>query len=261
MRKTSKQSHPSPLLALMEYRSFGELALHPLIYPFARCLPRGDGQPIMVIPGFMSGDRGTALIRLWINKLGYAAHGWQQGRNIGVREDIQVKLGQHLQALYERYNKPVRLIGWSLGGIQARALAHAFPELVNSVITLGSPFGLAGATNVGGPVAKLYNRMNPDNLGDLTNPNAEWRHSPPVPSSAVYSPFDGISGWRLCIDKHVDQQTENIRVLSSHTGMGSSPELMLLLAYRLLANKDAWQPMSLSQIRDMHRGRSQQNNL
>lgn len=248
---SSENEHVGPVLmySLLEARAFAEMAMVPFAYPLVNRLPKGEGKPVMLIPGFMARDQSMAVLRHWLKRLGYNVHGWQQGRNTGLSEDKHKKLGERLTHLAEQYGQPVRLIGWSLGGIQCRALAHSHPDLVNSVITLGTPFRLPGVKSVKGLVARLYDRVNTGNSSALTNPEAEWQHSPPVPSTAIYSKLDGIANWDLCVDHPEGNQTENLCVLSSHSGMGSNPEIMLLLAHRLHDDKESWIKFDPSLVR------------
>ena len=248
---SSENEHVSPVLmySLLEARAFAEMAMLPFAYPLAKWMPKGEGKPVMLIPGFMARDQSMVLLRHWLKRLGYKVHGWQQGRNTGLNDEQQKNLGERLTRLAERYDSPVRLIGWSLGGIQCRALAHSHPDLVNSVITLGSPFRLPRVKSVKGLVARLYDRVNAGKSNGLTDPDAAWQHSPPVPSTAIYSKLDGIANWDLCVDDPVGNQTENLCVLSSHSGMGGNPEIMLLLAHRLQDDKESWQKFDSSMVR------------
>lgn len=225
----------------------------PFAYPLLRWLPKGEGKPVMLVPGFMARDQSMAILRHWLTRLGYQVHGWQQGLNTGINNEQHQALGERLSYLAKKHQQPVRLIGWSLGGIQCRALAHAHPELVNSVITMGSPFRLPGVKLVKGIVARLYDKINAEKASMLTDPDAVWQYPPPVPSTAIYSRMDGIANWDLCIDEPNSGQTENIRVFSSHSGMGSNPEVMLLLAQRLHDDKDSWQKLDSNAVRRFFR--------
>lgn len=251
----SEKEHVGPVFvnSLLEMRAFAEMAMAPFAYTLAPWLPRGEGKPVMVIPSFMGRDRNMVFLRHWLKRLGYNVHGWKQGRNTGLCDDTQKRLGVRLKQLSEQYGQPIRLIGWSLGGIQCRALAHAHPDLVNSVITMGSPFRLPGVKSVKGLVSRLYDKINSGKSRDLTDSDAVWQHPPPVPSTAIYSRSDGIANWDLCVDEADGKQTENIRVLSSHTGMSGNPEVMLLLAHRLQDDKECWRKLDPSSVRRFFR--------
>jgi pimeloyl-ACP methyl ester carboxylesterase len=236
---------PHPALALLEIRSLFEIALFPAVLPLARHLPAGKGQPVIVMPGFMANDASTFMIRRWLSKLGYACSGWGQGRNNGLSNGSLNTLKAQLEELSEKHGQPVRLVGWSLGGIQARALAHEVPQLVDRVVTLSSPFRLPSAKAVGGPVATAYRRLHDGDLDQLVDPQAQWQYPPPVPSTAIYSYGDGIANWDFCVDRLDDACTENIGVPASHMGMGANPLVMLLLADRLAGHSNEWSGFDL----------------
>ena len=102
--------------------------------------PRGpeDGPPALVIPGFLATDRTTMDLRRALARAGWRAHPWLLGMNLGARADTLDLLERRLTDL--RNGRKVLLVGWSLGGMFARQLAHRCPILVRAVITLGSPF-------------------------------------------------------------------------------------------------------------------------
>ncbi len=222
------------------------LALLPTL-PLLRWAPRGEGQPVMVIPGFLATDNSTYILRRYLRKQGFNVYAWDLGRNPGLRDDIYQKLEQRVIELYGQHQEKISLVGWSLGGIYARTLAHRLPEYVRQVVTLGSPFNLAHPKNVSeveisGPILKLYERLNPDIATDaLLNGEPVWELPPPVPSTSIYSESDGIAAWRYCIDP-INPHTENLRITGSHTGMTHNPMIYYAIAERLAQAIDHWRP-------------------
>jgi pimeloyl-ACP methyl ester carboxylesterase len=76
--------------------------------------------------------------RFGLSALGYDAYGWGLGRNLGGVARMRTKLRARLAEIHAKTGETVSMIGWSLGGVYARDLALAMPEVVRSVVTLGS---------------------------------------------------------------------------------------------------------------------------
>src|SRR3546814_16403761 len=103
-----------------------------------RELPRGNGQPLIIVPGFGTTDVATAPLRRLLNGLGYASYGWGLGRNLGMRSGVRDALNAQLRAVHAA-SGPVTLVGWSLGGVFVREMARHQPQCVRRVTTIGSP--------------------------------------------------------------------------------------------------------------------------
>src|SRR4051812_37366715 len=134
---------PSRLLALSELpRALGELGALPWFAPLLMSAPRGDGHPVLVLPGFVTTDTSTTLLRRYLELLGYTPFGWELGRNLGPKAIGREgeKLIERLDAIYAETGRKVSIIGWSLGGVMARQVARRRPDKVRQVISLGSPF-------------------------------------------------------------------------------------------------------------------------
>ncbi|HXJ33259.1 MAG TPA: alpha/beta hydrolase [Candidatus Eisenbacteria bacterium] len=227
---------PGRHLLFLEGRALLELAATLSAYPFLRRAPRGDGHPVLVLPGFMASDFSTRALRRFLGDLGYAAHGWEVGRNLGPSPELAAHMVELLQRIRGRYGRRVSLVGWSLGGIYARELARRFPDDVRQVITLASPFRDVEATNVPRFLRDVARRRPlPD--------EADYRrilHAPlPMPTTAIYSRSDGIAAWQSC---RLDEGplSENIEVASSHLGIGHHPVALLTIADRLTQPEGAW---------------------
>ena len=110
--------------------------------PLFAALPRGDNHPVLVLPRLHEGDASTSTLRTVLKQLGYRTYGWQLGSNVGPTSKVVHGMRARLDYLTDRYQRPVTLIGWSLGGIYARKLARRTPQAVRQVITLGSPIRL-----------------------------------------------------------------------------------------------------------------------
>jgi pimeloyl-ACP methyl ester carboxylesterase len=228
---TSRQLRPPNLgLMLAEVRGILEFNASLLLSPLLMRAPRGDGHPVLALPGFLASDLSMAPLRRYLGELGYDAHGWEMGRNTRGLIQMRTGLRERLSAIHATTGRKVSIVGWSLGGIYARDLALWAPEMVRSVITLGSPFaGDVRATNA----TRLYEAMS----GEAVEEDSELRRSIagdlPVPATSIYSRADGIVNWRTCLLRSSDT-AENIEVyLASHTGLGVNAAALWAIADRL----------------------------
>jgi len=157
------------------------------VYGFGHLGPRGpvDGPNALVIPGFIANDRTTMELRRALAAAGWRVHPWNEGWNMGARADTVERLKARLDAIDPK--QPLLVVGWSLGGVFARALALAHPERVRAVVTLGSPF--SGDPHMNN-VWKLYEWVAGHKVDEP--PIERDSAKPPVPTLAIWSPRDGI---------------------------------------------------------------------
>lgn len=207
--------------------------------PLRRRLPVGDGHPVLVLPGLLAGDGTTWTLRRLLTGLGYQAHGWGLGVNIGPTPKVVAGMSALLDGLNDRYDTPVSLIGWSLGGIFARRLARHNPAAVRQVITLGSPYRMQHANQ--SRAARHFNLFARLHAEKHELPLAMENDPLPVPATSIYSRYDGMVAWQTCIDAP-SERAENIAVLSSHIGYGHHPATIWAIADRLAQPAGTWTP-------------------
>ncbi|KZS55459.1 esterase/lipase family protein [Mycobacterium ostraviense] len=240
MSTTNPVSAPPLALYLTDIpRAVAEYGQLVSVLPLRRMLPVGDGHPVLVLPGLLAGDGSTWTLRRLLRRLGYRAHGWGLGRNIGPTPEAVRGMELRLDELHARYDVPLSLIGWSLGGIFARALARRHPSAVRQVITLGSPFRMEdeGQTRAT-PSFKRYAHLHSEQHVLPLKSEAEPM---PVPATAIYSRFDGMVAWQTCINPP-GPRSENIAVLASHIGYGHHPATVWAIADRLAQPRGSWTP-------------------
>jgi pimeloyl-ACP methyl ester carboxylesterase len=231
---------PSDFLALTEApRALFEFASFLALRPALSFLPRGDGHPVLVLPGFMASDTSTIPLRNLLVGLGYDAVGWELGRNIQITSARVNAMGEVLTELHQRTGRKVSIVGWSLGGLLARELAKLHPDAVRQVISLGSPITGGGASS---KVSKLFEALN----GSVPEVQRRTRFKdvdapPPVPSTSIFTKSDGVVHWRGSIQAEGPQH-ENVEVLASHIGLGVNPTVMWVLADRLAQQEGQWAP-------------------
>jgi pimeloyl-ACP methyl ester carboxylesterase len=197
--------------------------------PLLNRLPSGNGEAVMVIPGFLGDDRGNQPLINFLSKLGYNAIGWGQGSNLGPSNFSEENLRVDLTRLVEHTKGKVTLVGHSLGGIYAREIARMEPENIRQVITLGSPFGPGRTTS--SHASRMFNRLNPDrdprdNDSSLTTP-------PSVPTTAIYTKADGVVNWRTSRQEGNHDHVHNIEVLGSHIGLNLNAAVWYWVAKKL----------------------------
>ena len=176
-------------------------------HPVWASVPEGRGVGVVVVPGFGGADPTMAVLRRWLARRGY---------------------------------RPVVLLGHSRGGCLARLVAVRRPDLVGGLAMLGSPVldpldarvavvpirALVGLAGLG-----VRGLLDADCVRGTCGDTTTVGLAAPVamPAVSVFSRNDGVVGWRSCRDP----AAEWVEVHSSHTGMGTDPELYAVLAPRL----------------------------
>lgn len=199
-----------------------------------------DGQPVLLIPGFMAGDDSLGLMTQWLRRTGH--HTGKAGirSNVDCSSVSADRLAERLECLAEATGQKVAIIGQSRGGNLAKVLAVRHPELVSGIVTLGSPqldpfdihplvrmqvyaVGTLGTLGIRGFFTHKCMKG--------TCCERFWEDlAGPMPSDvgylSVYSKSDGIVRWRACLDP----AAEHLEIKASHVGMAVKPR-----AYRAIA--------------------------
>lgn len=237
---------PSPLLALTEIpRALVEMGRLSFAQRALATAPRGDGHPVLVLPGFIANDVSTRFLRRYLIRQGFDAHGWELGRNLGPRSigEEGEKLLARLDTIHDATGSSISLVGWSLGGIMARLIAARRPDMVRRIVTLGSPFaGDPRATNVW----RLYQALTGHSIDGSSAQGqlSEAAMAPKVPATAIYSRGDGIVAWRSCRERSA-AMSEAIEVSGSHLGLAMNPAVLYAVADRLSLAADERRPFNV----------------
>lgn len=184
-------------------------------------------QTIIIIPGLLSGDVYTFLLRKFLQKKGYNAIGWGLGINLGRKKSLE-QLTLKIENLSKKKNQKIILIGWSMGGIFAREVAKSIPNSIEKIILLAAPFADLEAPNHARNVYDFLNRKEPIDsnfLAQITKPAQ-------IPTFAIFSKIDGMVPWQVCMEKESDIH-KNIEVKSSHFGMGANPNVLQKIDWAL----------------------------
>lgn len=232
----ASQRAPSALLMALEGRAVFEWSAYFMSWPVLRKAPKGDGHPVLVLPGLIANDSTTWPVRRLLEQLGYATYPWAQGFNVGPQDHIVQNLTDTIKRLTDEHQKSVSLLGWSLGGSMARALATRMPDEIRSVITLGSPHGGDPRHTNAWRVFELVSGLKADDPAL----HAELTAPPQVPMTSIMSKTDGVVAWQMSLTPE-HPLYENIEISATHLGMGANPAVLWAIADRLAQEEGNWQ--------------------
>lgn len=230
-------------LLLAETRGIFEFNASLLLSPLLMLAQRGDGHPVLTLPGFLASDLSMAPMRRYLTGLGYDTYAWNMGRNLGGVSRMRAGLRERLAEIHTATGRKVSVVGWSLGGVYARDLALHAPDMVRYVVTLASPFANdVRATNA----TRLYEALSREPVEHNPELRAAIAGDLPVPTTSIYSKTDGVVNWRTCL-VNPSGSAENIEVyLASHIGMGVNAAALWALADRLAQAEGEFSPFRRS---------------
>jgi pimeloyl-ACP methyl ester carboxylesterase len=203
--------------------------------------------PVMQIPGFLTGDAQLRTLETWLRRCGHRTHASGMRLNVDCSQAAVGRLEQRLEAFVDAQGEPATILGQSRGGLFARVLGVRRPDLVRSVITLGSPhvtplavhpMVLAQAATLAGlSLLRIPGiASHRCTYGDCCREYSEdLRAAMPagVDFVSIYSRNDGIVNWRACMDG----EAEHLEVDSTHCGMGVNAQVYEALAQVLHRRK------------------------
>lgn len=207
------------------------VARMPTLFVRRDTVPRGDGSPVLVLPGLMTGDGSTLVLRRWLSALGHDVRPWSLGFNDGRLARLVPAAQRRLRELSDATGSRVSLVGWSLGGVISRELARTQPQAVKRIVTMGTPV-------VGGPkytsARWIYERRGLDL--DAFERRVDARNQTPIsaPITAIYSRKDAVVAWQACLDPNPANDVEHVEVDAYHSELGFCPEVLEIVARRLV---------------------------
>lgn len=208
--------------------------------------PSGGGRPAMLIPGFLAGDPSLAPMARWLKQGGWELSNSGVNWNVNCTQATVEAIEERLEELVERTGRKATLVGQSRGGAMGKVISVRRPDLVETLVTLGSPLNdhfdfhprvWFGIGIIGG-------------LGELGIPGFLSRscargeccratrvaYSRPFPQGVRFISFfsrgDNIVRYQACLH----QSAEQVEIASSHLGMGLDSEVWTRLGERLEAN-------------------------
>jgi pimeloyl-ACP methyl ester carboxylesterase len=206
-------------------------------------VPRGNGDPVIVIPGFLGSDTYLMEMYNWLRRIGYTPYYSRIGRNAECPDVLRERLFATIDEAQIETGAEVRLIGHSLGGLLARSAAQERPDQVKQVICLASPFNdirvhpmvLAAAEFVRGRIkgqrkAEVNEQKRDCYTGSCTCAFAtSLRADLPksVQRAAIYTETDGVVDWQSCVE---DEEELNTKVNGTHSGLAFNPQVYRRIA-------------------------------
>jgi triacylglycerol lipase len=190
---------------------------------------RGDGRPVVLMPGFGGGDQTLLVLAAWLKHIGYAPRTCGFVVNMDCSDRALDRVARQVRKLHASRGRRVALIGHSRGGHYARALSHRHPELISHAISVGGGLREMLATSYPTQVAAAGVRelmLRTGRAGssrcmtetcdcafaqDFTAPFPADR----VRLTSIYSKGDGVVQWQSAIIPY----GTCIEVTGSHVGL------------------------------------------
>lgn len=219
--------------------------------PYASLTPLRSVEPVVLVPGFMAGDSTLMLMSRHLRKLGYRTYRSTMHANVGCTQEASYALERRIEAIAIKRERKVSIVGHSLGGLLARGIAARRPDLVDGIITMGSPMLAPGAIHsvlafdlsvvIALRRAGLGGMMGDDcTSGDCAR--LSWEESrqqldASVAFTSIFSRRDGVIDWRGCLDPGA----KTVEVGTSHLGMAIDPVVFDVVSSTLEANRERGQ--------------------
>ena len=219
------------------------LHLSPIYYGIG--IEQGDGSPTVVVPGFLGSDIYLYELHLWLNRIGYRSYLSNIGWNANCLNSLSEKLIETIRRAHDETGKRVHLIGHSLGGVLSRSAAVQNLDLIQSVITLASPFrGVRSHPGIVEISERIRRRI--FRTGEVEKeeyPHCYTGHCDCIAvtslhdglpknlkQTAIYTKSDGIVDWKSCISR---RDKNNYEVTGTHVGLVYNYQVYRLIAERL----------------------------
>ncbi|HET6935074.1 MAG TPA: alpha/beta fold hydrolase [Candidatus Angelobacter sp.] len=243
-----REAEVSPWTEVLSAAELLLLRATPVYYGFG--VPKGDRSGVVIIPGFLGTDMYLVELNAWLRRIGYQPY----FSGIGINAEcpnllIRRRLTETIDKARKETRRKIHLIGHSLGGIIARAVAHQRPDDVASVITLGSPFRGAVAHGNILRAAESIRRKIKEEHGPNVLPACYTGHCTcdfvesvrcqtplSVASTAIYTRNDGVVDWHYCITGDPDVDCE---VAATHMGLAFNASVYTKIAERLAMARPA----------------------
>ena len=194
-----------------------------------RGVPRGDGRPVVLLPGFGGGDQTLLVLAAWLARIGYRPNLCGFVTNLGCSDRALDRVEHRVQRLHDEHGRRVALIGHSRGGHYVRAAAHRRPELVSHAISIGAGLRQMLAISyptqlAAGAARRVVLRSGRARSRACLTEACDCRFGAdflaPVPHdrvrlTSIYSTGDGVVRWQAAVVPDADC----VEVTGSHVGL------------------------------------------
>lgn len=212
-------------------------------------IPRGDGSPVLLVPGFLAGDESLRVLAGWLERIGYDARRSGIQFNVGCSDRALDRLEGRLERIAAETGREAALIGHSRGAHFVKALAHRRPELVSQAISLGAgldtPFDISVPTKAAVAAVRAVHSRTTDRvarngcLTDTCGCRYTRDYAAPFPESvpltSIYSRGDGVVWWEACLVPYA----RCVEVEGSHVGLACNRKAYREIAQALATTADA----------------------
>jgi pimeloyl-ACP methyl ester carboxylesterase len=206
---------------------------------------RGDGRPVLLLPGFLAGDHTLGVLARWLQRIGYRPSTCGFVLNVDCSDRALERVERHVARLHGLHGRRVAIIGHSRGGHFARALARRRPGLVSHAISMGADLqrmlGISVPTRlaVGGARrgiaalgrARAEHCLTMDCTCPFTRAYQAAFPSRRVRLTSIYTKADGVVRWERCVVPYADC----VEVAGSHTGLVFNRQAYAAIAAALTA--------------------------
>jgi len=190
---------------------------------------RGDCRPVVLMPGLLAGDQMMLVLATWLRRIGYRPYTCGFIANVQCADHAVERVERQIEKLHGRSGRRVALIGHSLGGHYARALARRRPELVSHAISVGAGLRAMFAVSYPTQVTVAAVREALRRTGKARFPGcftqacecafardfAGQFPNDRVRLTSIYSKGDGLVRWQAALVPYA----ECIEVTGSHVGL------------------------------------------
>ena len=203
-------------------------------------VPRGDGRPVVVVPGFLASDDSLLLLRRWLRIVRYRPQTAGFVLNVDCADRAVERVERLVEAVGATTGRRVAIVGHSRGGHLARAIAARRPELVSHAISMGADlqglYGISSPTRAAVGIVRrglhLTRRSrDPDCIRARCNCAFIRDYTAPFPVdlvrlTSIYTKGDGVVRW----ERAIVEEADCVEVTGSHIGLMANRK-----AYRAIA--------------------------